>query len=76
MVWCAEGHQIIYNAYDSLQKFFQKRCIEFLSPITQYYKSVDLHLCKEKNHLYLDFPLIYISPAEFNKNYRKNKRYI
>lgn len=46
MVWCAEGHQIIYNAYDSQQKFLQERCIEFLSPITQYYKSVDLQIEK------------------------------
>lgn len=46
MVWCAEGHQIIYNAYDSQQKFLQERCIEFLSPITQYYKSIDLQIEK------------------------------
>lgn len=46
MVWCAEGHQIIYNAYDSQQKFLQERCIEFLSPIAQYYKSVDLQIEK------------------------------
>lgn len=61
MVWCAEGHQIIYNAYDSLQKFFQKRCIEFLSPITQYYKSVDLHLQIFLLYIYLQLNLTRIT---------------
>lgn len=73
MVWCAEGHQIIYNAYDSQQKFLQERCIEFLSPITQYYKSVDLQIENRKTICIQIFVLHIYLQLSLNKNYRGKK---
>lgn len=73
MVWCAEGHQIIYNAYDSQQKFLQERCIEFLSPITQYYKSVDLQIENRKTICIQIFVLHIYLQLSLNKNYREKK---